>query len=83
MHSFTFYQVKWNLLIFLFLELLYCVHSIDWNSDIVPNQKELKAQDNDALAKYFGEQVENADLFRTYQSMQNIVGEFKDVPLDK
>jgi hypothetical protein len=57
--------------------------AIDWNSDIVPSQDELQAQDKDALAKYFGKQMDNTNLFRTYETMERLVGEFKDVPLDK
>uniref|UniRef100_A0A1I8B8A2 Peptidase S41 n=1 Tax=Meloidogyne hapla TaxID=6305 RepID=A0A1I8B8A2_MELHA len=57
--------------------------SIDWNSDIVPNQAEIQAQNNDALSKYFGVDTDNLEIFRSYESMQKLVGEFKDVPLEK
>uniref|UniRef100_A0A914L0K0 Peptidase M14 carboxypeptidase A domain-containing protein n=1 Tax=Meloidogyne incognita TaxID=6306 RepID=A0A914L0K0_MELIC len=56
---------------------------IDWNSDIVPNQAELKAQNNDALSKYFGTDINNLEIFRSYEIMQKLVGEYKDVPLEK
>ncbi|CAK5124736.1 unnamed protein product [Meloidogyne enterolobii] len=56
---------------------------IDWNSDIVPNQAELNAQNNDALSKYFGTDINNLEIFRSYEIMQKLVGEFKDVPLEK
>uniref|UniRef100_A0A914LZZ6 Peptidase M14 carboxypeptidase A domain-containing protein n=1 Tax=Meloidogyne incognita TaxID=6306 RepID=A0A914LZZ6_MELIC len=56
---------------------------IDWNSDIVPNQAELKAQNNDALSKYFENDINNLEIFRSYEIMQKLVGEFNDVPLEK
>jgi hypothetical protein len=49
----------------------------------VPNQEELQAQSKDALAKYFSDQIDNQELFRTYETMKTLVGEFKDVPLEK
>lgn len=56
---------------------------IDWNSDIVANPQEVQAEDHDALANYFGEQMNNPELFRSYEAMKQLVGEFKDVPLIK
>ncbi|KAI1726287.1 zinc carboxypeptidase domain-containing protein [Ditylenchus destructor] len=57
-------------------------YAIDWNSDIVPNSQELEAQKHDPLAKYFGEKVEDANLFRSYETMEKLVGKFEDVPND-
>lgn len=59
------------------------VFSIDWNSDIVPSQDELQAQNNDTLSRYFNKLIDNTDLFRTYDSMQKIIGDFKDVPFNR
>jgi hypothetical protein len=58
------------------------IASIDWNSDIVPSQNELQAQKNDPLTKYFGDRIEDQHLFRSYETMERLLGEFKDVPLD-
>lgn len=53
---------------------------IDWDQDIIPSPEEEAAAKNDALSKYFGAQVSNLTLFRSYQIMERIVGKFKDVP---
>lgn len=58
------------------------INAIDWDSDIVPNSQELEAQKHDALSTYFPEKAQK-DLFKSYETMKEMVGEFQDVPLSE
>lgn len=69
------------LISFLFCILIHGAFSIDWNSDIVPTDQELEEAKKDALSTYFGKQVDNGKLFRSYEYMLKLVGEHVDVPL--
>lgn len=62
--------------LFLFISL---ANSIDWDSDIVPNDNELALARQDALSKYFGQDAENSTLFKSREEMEKLVGPFKDV----
>jgi hypothetical protein len=42
--------------------------------------KELEAEKHDALSQYFGKEIQNADLFRSYERMRSLVGDIEDVP---
>jgi hypothetical protein len=54
--------------------------AIDWNSDIVPTAEELENAKRDALNIYFSGKIEDLKLFRSYEEMQKVVGDFVDVP---
>uniref|UniRef100_A0A915DBI3 Peptidase M14 carboxypeptidase A domain-containing protein n=1 Tax=Ditylenchus dipsaci TaxID=166011 RepID=A0A915DBI3_9BILA len=72
-----------GLVIALIISLLpYTNANIDWNSDIVPSDQELKAEKHDALTQYFGDKIEGGKLFRSHETMQKLVGNFTDVPLE-
>ncbi|CAD5207809.1 unnamed protein product [Bursaphelenchus okinawaensis] len=58
------------------------VSGINWDSDIIPTQQELESAKKDALSMYFGLKAEeNQTLFRGWQDMKKVVGEFQDVPI--
>lgn len=61
--------------------LLYGTHAIDWDSDIVPTDQELEAAKKDALNIYFGKQIDDGKLFRSYEYMSKLVGDHVDVSL--
>ena len=55
---------------------------IDWDSDIIPSQEELVAEKRDPLTRYFSEATNNTKLFRTYEGMQKLIGNYQDVPIE-
>lgn len=63
--------------------LLYKTRAIDWDSDIVPTNDELENAKRDALSMYFGKDVENDKLFRSFKSMDKLVGKHIDVPIER
>lgn len=43
------------------------VSSLDWNSDIIADSAQLGTEKNDPLTKYFGEKINDQDLFPTFE----------------
>uniref|UniRef100_A0A7E4US46 Peptidase_M14 domain-containing protein n=1 Tax=Panagrellus redivivus TaxID=6233 RepID=A0A7E4US46_PANRE len=66
-----------------FAHIAAVVNGIDWNSDIIASPIELAGANSDALAKYFGQGIDNATLFKTRDVMGELVGQFEDVSKDK
>ena len=54
--------------------------AIDWDSEIVASPDELATAKKDALSIYYKEKIDDPQLFRSYETMKELVGDFVDVP---